>query len=203
MANYSVPRWCGSLPQLLDDFNFEVRAEERVNPVRQPARAQPATTTKREAQKRPRRWSKLAKTVGNIPRTRSLHIYVPVCLLFLRPVYPPSLARDKSQESGADSSTDTNYRHHPDRRAAVGSNDGSSQYAAQQKRQGLPAAARGADKRSLRRSSGSGGGGGGGSAKRRPNRVLQGREAELLPAVYARLDSGDWRERLKGLEEVG
>ena len=28
------------------------------------------------------------------------------------------------------------------------------------------------------------------------------REAELLPAVYDRLESGDWRERLKGLEEV-
>lgn len=38
--------------------------------------------------------------------------------------------------------------------------------------------------------------------KRRPNKVFHCREAELLPAVYARLDSGDWRERLKGLEEV-
>lgn len=42
------------------------------------------------------------------------------------------------------------------------------------------------------------------SAKRRSSKakVFHCREAELLPEVYARLDSGDWRERLKGLEEV-
>lgn len=49
-----------------------------------------------------------------------------------------------------------------------------------------------------------GSGGRGSSAKRRSSKakVFHCREAELLPEVYARLDSGDWRERLKGLEEV-
>lgn len=101
------------------------------------------------------------------------------------------------QESGVDSSTDTEDRYHPpDRRAAAGSNDG-SQLGTTRQRQGLPAATRAASKTSTRR-----GGGGGGSAKRRPHKVLHCREAELLPAVYARLDSADWRERMKGLEEV-
>ncbi|CAM9143750.1 unnamed protein product [Ectocarpus fasciculatus] len=49
-----------------------------------------------------------------------------------------------------------------------------------------------------------GSGGRGSSAKRRSSKakVFHCREAELLPEVYARLDSGDWRERLKGLEEA-
>lgn len=95
-----------------------------------------------------------------------------------------------------DSSTDTEERYRPERRARAGSNDG-SQHATRHKRQGLQAAARAANKTSPRRDSR-----GGGRVKRRPNKVLHCRQAELLPAVYARLDSGDWRERLKGLHEV-
>ncbi|CAN0006954.1 unnamed protein product, partial [Laminaria digitata] len=41
----------------------------------------------------------------------------------------------------------------------------------------------------------------GNGVKRRPKAYFC-REAELLPAVFAKLDSGDWRERVKGLEEV-
>ncbi|CAM9098373.1 unnamed protein product [Ectocarpus sp. 4 AP-2014] len=48
------------------------------------------------------------------------------------------------------------------------------------------------------------GGGRSSVAKRRSSKakVFHCREAELLPEVYARLDSGDWKERLKGLEEA-
>lgn len=42
-------------------------------------------------------------------------------------------------------------------------------------------------------------GGGKRSSMKRPKAC---REAELLPGVFAHLDSGDWRERLSGLEEV-
>lgn len=135
-------------------------------------------------------------TVGHNVGKRFTHrkpSHVPVSSLPATALLSPSCVTFQ-QQSGADTSTDTEGLDHSERRAAAGGNDG-SQHAAQKKRHGL-AGAKTAQQR------GSSGGGGGGTVKRRPNKVVHCREAELLPAVYARLDSGDWRERLKGLEEV-
>ncbi|CAM9840873.1 unnamed protein product, partial [Discosporangium mesarthrocarpum] len=46
-----------------------------------------------------------------------------------------------------------------------------------------------------------GGGGGGGLARSRPRSKQTPEEMDLLPEIYAGLDSGDWRERLAALEK--
>eukprot|EP00752_Nemacystus_decipiens_P014589 g12992.t1 len=117
---------------------------------------------------------------------------------------PPPMTRSRrwaDEESGADTCTDTDVRYPPERQPEAERTDACQQHPSQWKGRGLPAAARAATKPPPRRNS-SGNGGGGGSVKRRPNKVSHCREAELLPEVFARLDSGDWRERLKGLEEA-
>ena len=121
----------------------------------------------------------------------------------------PSPAGTLRQQSDADTSTDdteeAEHRHRSERQALAAATAPRSKChtptsAMERQRRLTAAAARAASTRSL---PAGGGGGGGGSAKRRPIKVVHCREAELLPAVYARLDSGDWRERVKGLEEVG
>lgn len=116
------------------------------------------------------------------------------------------------QQSDADAYAETEEgwqypargRCHPDRRAAGSS--GSRDSAKHEKTQALPASARAAAITPPPRGGASGGGSGGigsgSSSKKRPSRAFHCRKAELLPAVFDCLDSGDWRERVKGLEEV-